>query len=274
MKLISHHLQFLFLTIPLLAWNLSDTRYVRFGSVMLALRMYWFVCAYKVLRVRRVVPFVLFHNQHKLTLDLHQPMDLAALAEIYVNQEYRWQLPFAVESVLDLGAHWGDTASYYAVTYPQALVCCVEPAKESFDRLKQTVKQFGNVRTLRALLGETQGRQKIFVSEDSLGNSVVERNNSGAIQEVQAYTLKGFAEQFGVAQFDVVKFDIEGAEACLFTDPSAKEMARAFIGEIHYDLMSITRADIEEYFAEFHLEFTPISDTRCIVRAVRMMSGS
>lgn len=268
MSLVSFHFKFLVVYIPVLAWRLSRRSLFQLPFLYVLAKLYWFSISRKLVQSKKPVTFSFYFRSQTFTIDLVQPMDISGLAEIYVQSEYDWNIPFEVKTVLDLGAHWGDTATYYALRYPQANIFAVEPASVTYKRLLQVVAGFSNIKTLRGLLGLSTGVQTLHTSDNSLGNSNTARPSSLHTEQVQAYTLKDLSQEFNTPVFDLLKFDIEGAEEVLFTDKQNLGLAKAFIGEIHYDLISMSETDILDFFTGYKVKIIQLSKTRSILQAV------
>jgi len=195
-------------------------------------------------------------------------LDIAVLAEVFVLREYDWFLPHPVNNVLDLGAHWGDSSFYYAIEYPDANVYSVEPEPNTYKRLQEQTAQFSNIHPIRGALGAEGGIKKLFTSNNSLGNSFSRRSESDVELNVNTLTLSELCNQTKVKKFDLVKFDIEGAEENLFSDPINKDLSKAFIGEVHLDLMALSLEEVKEFFSGFQIETIKISDSRYILKAL------
>ena len=209
------------------------------------------------------------YNGKHFSLELKSASDVSVLSEVFVLKEYEWQLDFNPKSILDLGAHWGDSTIYYAAMYPQATILAIEPNETIYNRLGAQATQFSNVRTLQVALGTDEGFTDLYVSRNTLGSSLVRREERSEVIRVKTLSLFDLCNLMKIKKFDLVKFDIEGAEEIIFKDVKNKECAKAFIGEVHLDLMNLTLDDVKEYFADFELSVSKISEMRYIVRAVK-----
>lgn len=255
--------------IPVLAWKLGYHSVMRASRLLF--QLWWFVLSRKLTKKRKIFELGVLVNTIKHKLFLEKAMDIAVLAEVYVLNEYDWHLPYEPRTVLDLGAHWGDSSIFYVTKYPNARVFALEPNKESYLRLQKHAAQFTNLLPFQISLGNSDGHQTMYVSEDTLGNSVKKREVSADSYEVESYTLPSLAKKFGIECFDLIKFDIEGAEEFIFKDEKAKDYSKAFIGELHFDLMDITMEDVKSYFSGFKMQFRRISQQRYIVKAIKIL---
>jgi hypothetical protein len=107
----------------------------------------------------------------------------------------------------------------------------------------------------------------LFVSPSSLGNSFERRSESDEVIQVQTHSLGGLCQLAGEEKFDIIKFDIEGAEAILFADTNNKNLGNFFIGEVHYDLISMSNEQVKIFFKGWQYEEIVISKDRSIIKS-------
>ena len=259
-----YYLKLFFVNSPNLAWALSRT-FVSFPVLML--KIWWFLLTRKTLFRGREMVFNFYFNNKCFIVYLKSAIDIAVLVEIFVFKEYDWSLDYKIKSILDLGAHWGDSSIYYALKYPEATIYAVEPTLENYKRLEKNSAQFTNIVPVQVALGESFGMTKMYVSDSSLGNSFSKRSISDESVEVETHTLEDFCRKAGIEKFDLIKFDIEGAESVIFSDIKQKDKGKFFIGEVHYDLMNITSEQIKLFFNDWNFTEVFIKDNRSIVTA-------
>lgn len=268
MKIIRHYLILLFYSTPVLARVLSGGDF--FNSINLYFRLAYFLISRKTFLRGHSQTFKFYYKKKSFSLDIDSGIDVAVLAEIFVLNEYKWDLPFEPKSVLDLGAHWGDSSIFYSLEYPHSKIIAVEPSSRVYQRLKKQVKQFSNILPVAAAFGPKKESVDFFISDNSLGNSLNRRSKSDVTEKVEVLTMSDFCNLAELSIFDLVKFDIEGGEKYIFQDDSVKNYGKAFIGEIHLDLMDVTLKDIRNYFSGFELNLIKISSQRYIVRAIKI----
>lgn len=266
MSLLGHYIKILFSYTPRLAYQLSDKSLLK--ALSLILNLWFFIVTRKTLLRGKSKKFHFKYKDRQFFLELDSVIDVAVLAEVFVLREYEWELDYSVQTVLDLGAHWGDSSVYYAMEYPEAKIFAVEPTPGAFERLNKLVVQFPNIVPIRGALGSVTGEQKLFVSKSTLGNSLTKRSENNHAITVNTFDFKSLCEQAGVGSFDLVKFDIEGAEKYIFENPEIKNYSRGFIGEIHLDLMDVTLGQIKKYFSGHDMTLNKINDSRYIVKSI------
>ncbi|MDB5187732.1 MAG: hypothetical protein JWO50_252 [Candidatus Kaiserbacteria bacterium] len=212
------------------------------GSIF---RHYWlyvtFCFAICYLNIVRTAPIAiqLVYKKRKFTFHIRQRIDIAVLADIFVNQEYQFEYGDNIKNILDLGANIGDTAIFYAIHFPDATIYAIEPNPRIFLQLCKNAKQFDNIRCTSAALSSVDGTIELYESDTHLGFSVIQRNVKSGSVTVKSITLESMLKKYGVDCFDIIKFDIEGSETVLLEDPKLPTRTRMITGEMHDDLATI-----------------------------------
>lgn len=226
----------LFNFIPRLAWALADKNSGRL--VVVIVRLYYFVISRKLRPQLRIAEFKLAgsYKQTRLNFYLQVPMDIAVLVEVFVFKEYEWKLDQDPEVIVDLGAHFGDTALYYHAVYPNAKIIAVEPAPDNFARLQRHVAHIENIIPVQAAVGGTDGTINLHMGASSLGHSLVQRSKTDQLVSVRQVSLATLYAEHNIQKANLLKFDIEGAEFALLESINVNTTADAYIGELHFDL--------------------------------------
>lgn len=261
-----HLLKTFFVTIPRLGFSLSKKNII--SQIFLTVRLWWFVVSRKTIKTLPdfKVRFVSFDQPFYLYL--RYPMDIGVLREIYLDQEYTWMPISDPKVIIDLGAHYGDTALYYHTRFPHAQIIAVEPSPENFERLKLNVSSIESVVPVQVAIGNVDGTAMLSIGKSSLGYSTTVASGSGTSVAVPMRTLGSLLRDNSVAQADLVKFDIEGAEFEMFKNSHPREFAKAYIGEVHFDLGTVTKDEFEKWFEDFEITWTEIRPTRYMFTAV------
>jgi FkbM family methyltransferase len=170
--------------------------------------------------------------------------------EVFVAQEYKINIPgFAPKHILDLGANVGYASIYFANTWPNARILALEPEAGNFSLLERNVSKYSNVqpangavwsRPTSVTVANPAGYENSFQMVEGVGGSAI-----------RAYTISELADTLGGTRIDLLKMDIEGAEA------EVLNAARDWIDRI--DVMVI----------ELHDRFVP----GCGEALVRALSG-
>lgn len=150
------------------------------------------------------------------------------LKEVYAIPRAAWE-PSSVQTIVDLGANIGISAAYLSARFPDAQILCVEPVAENVEMLR--VNQQSNWRVRHCAVGDHDGTVEIGVSRWWGSGSIVEhmwrarqsRSNrfehefSMPSRQVESRRLSTLLQEEFLASVDVLKMDIEGAEALVFS---------------------------------------------------------
>ncbi len=232
----------LLFTIPALANALSGGT---FGlRVLLILQMtYFYVTRYFLPDLGDYTLQVKVSSQ-KRSYTVRHALDIAGLAESFIDQDYAIGVTREVGTILDLGAHIGDSALYFRSKYPEALIVMVEPASNALKYLQQNFETDHKCQIIQGALMSEPGVIDLQITTNPMGNSVKTRKQAVATETVPGLTMSDICARAGVSQFDIIKFDIEGGEDVLLSlTPS--QYGLLYIGEIHLDLLP--NATIEQF---------------------------
>ena len=120
--------------------------------------------------------------------------------------------------ILDGGANVGYTSVYFKCLFPNSSIIAVEPEGNNFDALRKNcvINNFENIHGVNAALWYENGKLAI---DNSFRDH---RDHSFSVQETKADSgLDGFKitdliRKYDWESIDVLKLDIEGAEAKIF----------------------------------------------------------
>lgn len=124
--------------------------------------------------------------------------------------------------VFDVGAYVGDITAAYVETFPQAMLYCFEPFPDSFKELSR-LADCKAIKPFQIALSDRNGKAKLWVNTDRSCNSIFSRPIAGAKYysessrnigqiEVKTQTLDTFCDTEDIAEIDILKLDVEGAE--------------------------------------------------------------
>lgn len=166
--------------------------------------------------------------------------DLQSLREVLTEEVYACELPLVPCSLLDLGANIGLWSLWMAERASEARkphILAVEPVAEN-ARVTEANFQANALpgRVIEAAVGRRSGEAWFEArAESNLGRVVGTHDGVGRIR-VPVIGIDDLLAQFPDGRVDVVKMDIEGAEAELLTDDvSWLSRVRALMVEWHED---------------------------------------
>ena len=131
--------------------------------------------------------------------------------------------------VIDAGANIGAFSVFAAHIAPKGRIYAFEPARKTFELLREDTANYPQVTCVPLGLGDTPTEKKIFVDEDRLGDSVFEDSpflhngqtivvgmeKSGVPEMAKITTLDGFVSGNNLPRIDFIKIDTEGYEAMI-----------------------------------------------------------
>ncbi len=141
-------------------------------------------------------------------------------AQIFLNCEYGFPIPFKPRRILDLGAYVGFAAIFLAQRFPDAEIVCVEPSAENFRLLMLNTSAYSNIRQINAAVWSEAGRLRLDRhTPGDWGMHVVKSSTEG--QEVAALSLSDILGHAHWDKADFLKCDIEGTEREVFSEARA-----------------------------------------------------
>jgi len=156
---------------------------------------------------------------------------LSTYRELFVEQMYRFEFPGPAPRILDLGANIGLSVLYFKELFPEARITAYEAEPAIFAYLEQNVRAQGlsGVKLVQGAVWHEDGELS-FHAEGSDGGRIASDGKPGNVS-VPAFDIRGI---LAAEAFDVLKMDIEGAEA------SVMEACRGLLDGFRY------------VFVEFH----------------------
>lgn len=256
----------IFYTLPKASYQLANHS-LRSGALLYLRLLY--ASVYWKLKGAKAKQFQFCFLDRVFTLMLHDNTDIAVLLEIYGEGEYEWDVITAPKYIVDLGANYGDTSIYFAIKYPDAIIIAVEPDPKSYKRLETHTSAFLNIYPVHAAIADSDSPVDLHLMPGScLGNSTQERVQGATVVSVPGKTLHSLMGEFSIDGDCLLKFDIEGGEVSVFKQLANVYGIKYLLGEVHYDLITLTPKELEEMLCEFDLEIENLSQSdRVIVRA-------
>ena len=166
--------------------------------------------------------------------------DAWTLEQIFVQQEYRFDVARQPVSILDAGANIGLASILLANRFPRARIIAIEPEAGNFALLERNVAPYPNITPIRAALWHDNST--VDIVDPGLGHwgfmvrSGMRKPVPGdeSVTEVPAITVDAIMQKYGLERIDILKMDIEGAEYEVFDDPSRWiSKVGALIVELH-----------------------------------------
>ena len=148
--------------------------------------------------------------------------DLDAFRQIFASREYRC-LDDVAEAIfiIDCGANVGYSSAYFLSRFPRCDVVAIEPDPQNFELLKLNLSPYGKrVRTLRAAVWSHETR--LTLSEEKYRDGrewsrQVRECKPGENSDLLAVDIGSILDESGHERVSILKVDIEGAEAIVFS---------------------------------------------------------
>lgn len=171
--------------------------------------------------------------------------DVRAYRQIFIDQEYDFQVDTPPKVIIDAGANIGLASIYFANRYPEAKIIAIEPERTNFELLKENVAPYSQIIPLQAALWNKN--EEIDLIDPGQGNWAFMTTNgsssdappNNARHKVKALTIDQILQDYGLAKVDILKIDIEGAEKEVFNDSSSWiDKVDSLIVELHERMKS------------------------------------
>jgi len=162
--------------------------------------------------------------------------DRLTFQKIFVDGEYRFDLGYTPQTILDGGANVGYSSIFFAQRFPQALIIAVEPEATNFRLLCHNTAGYPNIRPVQKALWP---RRTHLAIENVAGQPDAFRVTECPTVDactIPTCTIDDLLREAGAQQLDLLKLDVEGAEKELFEDPGRESWlakTRAVIMEPH-----------------------------------------
>ncbi len=148
--------------------------------------------------------------------------DIRVFGQIFHMREYRCL--DAIETaglIIDCGANVGYSAAYFLTRYPHATLVAVEPDPQNFRVLEANVRAYG-LRATCICSGVWSHPAGLIFDPDSLGQGKewgrsVREIVEGETPDVHAIDIGSILERSGEERISILKIDIEGSEAAVFS---------------------------------------------------------
>jgi FkbM family methyltransferase len=157
--------------------------------------------------------------------------DISVFNGIFRWQEYRWDLAQQPRTIVDGGAYIGLSAIYFTLRYPGVRVIAVEASERNFELLVRNTSAFPNIEAVHAALWPQPGSLVLTDPGTGLWGLQVRQPTASSSSDldsagkradsVRAVTIEDIIREYDLANIDLLKLDIEGAEKEVFSAPGA-----------------------------------------------------
>jgi len=154
----------------------------------------------------------------RLYLRSNKGADAFVHSEVFEHQYYRLPLRFAPSTILDLGAHIGLSAIYFARCYPESRIACVEPVPENLRCLIRNLRNNAVAAdVIAAAVDANDGVVAIERGAADYGHKVAAAVPAAGALEVAGVSVPSIMRRLGWDRIGLLKIDVEGHENVLLS---------------------------------------------------------
>jgi FkbM family methyltransferase len=143
--------------------------------------------------------------------------DIRVFKQIFLDEVYHFfPSDFNPKVIVDAGANVGYSAVWFERKFPEAKIFAIEPEKSNFDILGKNVAKRSNIHPIQAGLWHEYAFLKLHDSKAGSWAFETRIPRKGEKTDVETVTIPDLLRNYQLAQIDLLKIDIEGAEYELF----------------------------------------------------------
>jgi FkbM family methyltransferase len=161
--------------------------------------------------------------------------DVETFEEVFLMRQYA--LPFSdfePTHILDLGANIGYASVFFAARWPEARILAVEPATSNITLLDRNTRSWTNITCLQAAVWSHPSWVQVANPKDEPNAFRMSESLDSRKENIPAYTIAQLIERQGCKRLDLLKMDVEGAEAEIFQNGAAwLDRVKVLIIELH-----------------------------------------
>ncbi|MBT2557457.1 FkbM family methyltransferase [Hymenobacter sp. ISL-91] len=166
---------------------------------------------------------------------------LRLFKELFLTEPYAFAATSSAPRILDAGANIGMAVLYFKRLFPTAHIVAFEPNPEAFRLLARNVaaNQLHNVVLHNAALAATAGELPFYYGSDGASLTGSLHPHAGGLRTVQVPACQLSEVLADTAAFDLLKLDVEGAEADILADLAQTGLLghfRQYLIEYHYPI--------------------------------------
>jgi FkbM family methyltransferase len=129
----------------------------------------------------------------------------------------KWLPTYNVNTIFDVGANVGQSATLFLSKFPSSQIFCFEPVSDTFHQLQQRTQDDKRVNCYQLAFGSTEEEGKMVLEGSSdmffLLDSTTESANNGArMESVNVDTIDSYCQKNSVEDISYLKIDTEGGD--------------------------------------------------------------
>ncbi len=144
--------------------------------------------------------------------------DKKVFREIFLLRAYAFNLNFVPRVIIDAGANIGLSSVFFAKRFPDAMIYSIEPESRNFECLVNNTLGYDNIKRVQTALWNRDAMLKISDKNETQWAFSVQECNKNDPESFPGISLTSFMQNEQIAEIDVLKIDIEGAEQEVFSE--------------------------------------------------------
>lgn len=123
----------------------------------------------------------------------------------------------ALDEIWDIGAHMGETATYFRSKFAKPTIRSFEPIAENFRVLLKRCTDISNHHSYQLALGDEVKPKRIYLQDASVIHSLrsdlnIPSTSNSKTEEINQTTVDSLFNKLNCHKIDVLKIDVEGYE--------------------------------------------------------------
>jgi FkbM family methyltransferase len=152
---------------------------------------------------------------HKVFLRAHTS-DVEVFCQIFGHAELDYDVGRPVKYIIDAGANIGLSSLFLANKYPGAAIDAIEVSTDNIELLTLNVGSYPNIRIIPKGLWGKSATLKIANPTAEPWAFIVEETSQSDPEGIPTVGVNDLMQERGIDAIDILKVDIEGAEAEVF----------------------------------------------------------
>lgn len=166
---------------------------------------------------RRTLIYVKVKNQSRKVWLRNLPEDRQILQQIFMREELKLELCDPPKLIIDGGANIGLSSLYLKLRYPNCSIHAIEPDIDNFRLLEKNLEGLSNIHCYQRGLWTSNEWLEITNPEAGHESFIVKECKKESNRAFRGITIPQIMMKTIYDRIDLLKLDIEGSEACLFS---------------------------------------------------------
>jgi FkbM family methyltransferase len=160
----------------------------------------------------------IFGSAKKLVRPAEESFKLGPSAE----DKFKWIQGMGIKTVIDVGAHAGESARQFHQIFPDAMIYSFEPLHDCFVELNSVMKNVPDFKSFNLALGDKEGTLDIHRSAFSSSSSLLKMaklhkeafpfSSEETRETIHINTLDNVAKELDLEENILLKIDVQGYE--------------------------------------------------------------